>query len=46
MWIKISLKFVLNGLFDNISALVQDRWQAIIWNNAGLVYWRIKATKS
>ena len=41
--------FVPKGPFDNKSILVQaiawapHRWQAIIWNNADLVHWRIYA---
>ena len=47
--IRISLKFVPNGAFDNIPALVQiiawlHRRQAVIWNKDGLVYRRINAS--
>ena len=50
--IKISLKFVLKGPFDTMPALVQiygltqDRQQAIIWNNNGVVYRSIYASLS
>ena len=46
IFIKISLKYVLKGPIDNISALVQimacgNRPQAIIWTNDGRVWWCI-----
>ena len=39
-WIanKIPFQYVPYGLIDNISALVQDRRQAIIWSNDGVFY--------
>ena len=49
--INISLKFVPKGPIDNISSLVKimawrltyhnTKRQAIVWNNDGLVYWRV-----
>ena len=41
--IKISLKFVPKGPIDNSLALVY-RQQAIIWNNADPIHWRIYVT--
>ena len=47
--IKLSLKFVPKGPIDNNTALVhimtwvQNRPQAIIWNNADLIHWCIYA---
>ena len=43
IWIKISLNFVPRGPIDNNPALSYRR-QAIIWINAGPIYWRIYAT--
>ena len=46
--IEISLKFVPKRPINNIPALVNGldpvRRQAIIWNNDGLVCWRIYAS--
>ena len=43
--IKISLKFVLEGSFNNFPALVEIMGrQAIIWTNDGQVYWCIYAS--
>ena len=46
IWIPIgiSLNFIPNDLIDNVSALVQNRRQAIIWTNDGFVWWRIYAS--
>ena len=50
MLLKFSLKFVPKVPIDNIPALVQImawRWagdrQAILWNNADPIHWRIYA---
>ena len=48
-WISnnISLTYVPYGPIDNIgtdSRLSPKRWQAIIWTNDGIVYWRIYAS--
>ena len=43
--IKISLKFISKGSFNNIPALdngfALNRWQAIIWTIGGFFYWHI-----
>ena len=41
--IKISLKFVPKGPFDNNPALVGNRRQAIIWTTADTIHWHIYA---
>ena len=43
--IQISLKFVPNGLIDNVNigsgkGLTPIRWQAITWTNDESVHWR------
>ena len=47
IWIDISLGCVLNGLTNNNSSdddLAPNKGQAIIRNDDGLVYWRIKVS--
>ena len=45
IWIKISLKFVLNGPINNIPAMVQPgRRQAIIWTDVDPIQRRIYAS--
>ena len=41
--VKISQKFVPNGPIDNKPAMTPNKWQAIIWTNAGSIHWRIYA---
>ena len=48
--IKISLMFFPKGsikqysIISSDNSLVPNRWQAIIWTNDGLSYWRIYAS--